>query len=260
MMKQVYVHDFDSWRAAARTCLASEILPEQISWDVQEQASLFEEVSPHIPSDTPTAHVSKAFMSLAKSVACYRDTEKWGILYRTLWRLTHGERHLLEISTDKDVLLLYRMAKEIGRDVHKMHAFVRFRAVEGQENHYIAWHEPTHLIVRRAAPFFQRRFAAMRWAILTPDDSVRWDGKTLEYFEGMPRSAAPVEDEMEELWKVFYRNIFNPARIKTNMMKSEMPVKYWHTMPETALIPDMLNEADARVRKMIALQQENQGK
>ena len=35
------------------------------------------------------------------------------------------------------------------------------------------------------------------------------------------------------------------------MMKSEMPVKYWHNMPETALIPSMLEEADKRVKAMI---------
>ena len=51
-----------------------------------------------------------------------------------------------------------------------MHAFVRFAEVEDGEGEprYVAWFEPDHHIVERNAPFFVRRFAGMRWSILTP--------------------------------------------------------------------------------------------
>ncbi len=44
------------------------------------------------------------------------------LLYRLLWRLTHGERKLLEVVVDPDVALA---SEFIRRDVHKMRAFVR---------------------------------------------------------------------------------------------------------------------------------------
>jgi DNA polymerase len=122
-------------------------------------------------------------------------------------------------------------------------------------DHYVAWHQPDHCVVRLTAPFFQRRFSVMRWTIMTPDDTASWDGQTLSYGPGVPASAAPPDDAWEEMWQTFYTSIFNPARIKIDMMKREMPTRYWHTMPETRLIPQLLKDAPARVEAMIAHQE-----
>ncbi len=252
-MKQCSASNFEQWRDRARECLAAEISPHHVMWNEAKQDGLFSheafEINPILPPKQVA--VSQQFLSLATEVSYHRNEAKWALLYRLLWRLTHGEKHVLNDSLDTDTTALRKMAKEVSRDGHKMKAFVRFRQVENEENSYIAWHEPTHLVMRRVAPFFSRRFAAMKWAILTPDESVFWNGEELKYGLGVTRDQAPAHDEMEELWKTFYRNIFNPARIKIGMMKSEMPMKYWHTMPETALIPHMLEEADKRIKKMM---------
>jgi DNA polymerase len=122
-------------------------------------------------------------------------------MYRLLWRVTHGEKNLLDIVVDDDVHNLLMMVRAVRRDRHKMTAFVRFRRVERDgEEHYIAWHRPDHYIVKLTAPFFRDRFATMRWTILTPDDSVSWDGHQLCFAPGVPASAAPQGDVLEELW------------------------------------------------------------
>src|SRR3712207_7217337 len=61
----------------------------------------------------------------------------------------------------------------------KMHAFVRFRRVEGEDETYVAWFEPPHPVLELAAPHFVERFANMRFSILTPDRCAHWDGETL---------------------------------------------------------------------------------
>ncbi len=246
-MIPAFATDFTSWRNSSRTLLERNVAPEHVHWDTQHQNDLFS-TKPSAGTATSQHKVSKHFIELAKTVACFRDDKKWSLLYRTLWRLKHNEPYLLSITTDNDIYELNRMAKAVRRDSHKMKAFVRFREHNG---HYIAWHEPSHLITERTAPFFARRFSTMRFAILTPDKCAYWDTQTLSFSDGLTRDQAPKGDELEELWKTFYRNIFNPARIKINMMKSEMPVKYWHTMPETELIKDMLAEAPKRIQKMI---------
>ena len=115
-----------------------------------------------------------------------------------------------------------------------MHAFVRFRNVEGgQGDHYVAWHRPDHLIVRRASPFFLSRFGVMRWTILTPDESVSWDRRAAQFGPGVPRRKAPAADELEDLWRSYYAATFNPARIKLRQMRKGMPVRHWATLPET---------------------------
>ncbi|MDB5294724.1 MAG: hypothetical protein JWO31_707, partial [Phycisphaerales bacterium] len=204
--------------------------------------------------------VSRAFVDLAGTVACHRDADRWNLLYRALWRLTHGERNLLERPTDDDTHRLTEMERAVRRDRHKMTAFVRFRlvgAAAGAEGggdtgeHYVAWHRPDHYIVRLTAPFFARRFATLNWVILTPDDSAAWDGAELTFGPGLPESAAPAGDDLETLWQTYYANIFNPARIKLKAMKKELPVRHWPTLPETRLIPDLLHDAPRRVEEMI---------
>ena len=68
------------------------------------------------------------------------------------------------------------MAKAVRRDVHKMHAFVRFRCVKHeQRERFVAWFEPEHFILQRVAPFFIDRFKSLEWAIFTPIGSLYWD-------------------------------------------------------------------------------------
>ena len=153
---------------------------------------------------------------------------------------------------DADRMLAHHMARAVARDMHKMHAFVRFRPVVEPDGHtvHMAWFEPDHYIVDRVAPFFMRRFAGMRWAILTPYRSVQWDGEHLWAGEGAQRSDAPADDAEDALWRTYYANIFNPARLNTRMMRQEMPQKYWKHLPETHLLPDLVREAGRRVREM----------
>lgn len=256
-MISVSATSFSEWRIHARSLLANGIPPENTHWQQPQQDGLFNETQKDPPSFiAPVAShkVSKAFMELAQTAACYRDDQRWALLYRTLWRLTHGEPHLLSIASDDDIHQLNTMAKAVRRDSHKMKAFVRFRKITEPSSGYdcyIAWHQPSHLVVECTAPFFVRRFTTMNWAILTPDSCAYWDQQQLQIGAGLPRTAAPREDEVEDLWKTFYQHIFNPARIKVGMMKSEMPMKFWHTLPEAQLIPDMLNSSSQRVSNMI---------
>ena len=258
-MQFIHADNFDQWRDAARRLLLQEVSPSEVRWSSGDlQRSLFESgLTDDLPLNS-RFNVPKAFIEVARIVACHRDTRRWSLLYSTLWRLLHGEKSLMQISTDDDVYEVLKMRKAVTRDVHKMKAFVRFRKVVSPRDassapveNYIAWHRPDHRIVRLAAPFFARRFAGMHWSILTPDESVIWDQTTLQYGPGLPVSEAPDPDVLEDLWKTYYASIFNPARIKIKAMKREMPVRHWATLPETTLIEQLLREAPARVAAMI---------
>jgi DNA polymerase len=251
---------FSGWQKAARAALAEEIPPGEIHWEElltdQPALDLFTSEEPAAAAPAPSDfRVPRAFLLLARQTACHRDARRWALLYRGLWRLTHGEPKLLEIASDPDVRELEEMQKAVRRDLHKMRAFVRFRAVRAEpadEPWYVAWFEPAHHIVEENASFFVERFASMRWSILTPDRCAHWDGAHLSISGGVPRSEAPTEDATEALWLQYYAHIFNPARVKTHAMQAEMPKRYWKNLPETAIIPALLREAPARVERMIA--------
>ena len=194
-------------------------------------------------------------MPLAETVLCHADTVRHTMLYEALWRIVRGERELLEVASDPLVHRLRMMEKSVRRDTHKMTAFVRFRQIVDADNErYIAWFEPEHHILRRVSGFFVDRFAAMDWSILTPQGSIHWKSseKELTFGSGVSRAQAPREDALEDWWKTYYRATFNPARANVAAMQAEMPKKYWRNLPEAALIPELLAQADARTNNMVA--------
>ena len=270
------VGDYAGWRTAARGLLTRHVHPAQVCWrdarDRQDSLFAFEtgadadaaadtDANTRADGDTADAadhsdhpvRVARSFLSMAESVACHQSEARWDALYRVLFRLAHGEPSLFDVVTDPDVHRMVAMDKEVRRDVHKMHAFVRFRAIETNgETAYIAWFEPRHHIVERAVQLFVRRFASMRWSVLTPTASAHWDGQSLVIGAGVTRDAAPTGDALEELWRTYYAHIFNPARVAVQTMRAEMPMRYWHNLPEASLIPALRRDAPARVREMLA--------
>ena len=243
--------DFEGWRTAARALAAAGVPPGDIAWQSGAAPDLFgdEAVLPTAASAFP---VPRAFITLAETVICHKDPERFALLYALLLRLRARPR-AMEDSADPLLLRLEAMAKAVRRDIHKMHAFLRFREVEtGEGPRFIAWFEPDHHIVRAAAPFFVRRFANMRWSILTPELSLHWDMAVLREGPGASRADAPSGDPIEAMWKTYYASIFNPARMKIGAMLKEMPKKYWKNMPETALVGELIKGAQARESAMVA--------
>ncbi len=257
---------FDDWRDRARDLLLRGVEPEAVRFvDARaDQPGLlaFDPPSPPpLPSpSTPASppRVPRRFLPLARRVACHRDPDRFDLLYRLLWRVSR-EPGILGDPLDGDVRRAQAMAKAVGRDIHKMHAFVRFRCIETADagEHYIAFHRPDHFITREAATFFRDRFRVMRWTILTPDECAAWDPATesLTFTPGVsPGLSAehiPTGDDLETLWLTYYGAIYNPARTNLRAMTRELPARHWRTLPETRMIPQLLAEAPARVDAMV---------
>jgi len=253
--------DFDAWRDAARGLAAAAIPPDNVVWQIGDAPTdLFAgQASTAPPPASPGFSVPRPFIDLARSVVQASDPERFSLLYTLLTRLRR-EPGLMEDRADPLLRRLETLAKSVRRDIHKMRAFLRFREVTDEAgSRYVAWFEPEHHILRANAAFFVNRFASMRWSILTPEVSLHWDGKALSEGPGATRADAPDGDPVEEVWKTYYANIFNPARVKVGAMLKEMPRKYWKNMPETALVPQLLAGAQAREARMIETAQAQRG-
>ena len=250
--------DFDFWRDCARALIQARVPPDRISWiEPGGSGDLFAQGDHGVPAPTsgaPPVRANRRFVNLARNAALHSDPERFALMYRLLWRL-QANPGMMEDKADDDVRKIEELDKNVRRDSHKMHAFVRFRLVEADEaeggDRYVAWFEPDHHILRANAGFFMRRFANMRWSILTPRGSLHWDGETMTEGPAAERSDAPQGDPMEDLWRTYYASIFNPARLKIGAMLKEMPKKYWKNMPEAALIPELVAGAQSREAKMV---------
>jgi DNA polymerase len=250
--------DFDGWRDAARALAAEGVPAEQVVWQTGAgQPTLFGAAA--VPPAAPQFAVPRAFVTLARTAICHSDPERFALLYALLLRLRE-EPKALDDAAHPLVRRVEALAKEVRRDIHKMHAFVRFREVEvevdGGGERFVAWFEPDHHIVRAGTPFFARRFANMDWSILTPELSAHHDGGALSFGPGAARADAPGGDPVEEIWKTYYASTFNPARLKIGAMTKEMPRKYWKNMPETALVGELIAGAQAREARMVETSRE----
>ena len=260
---------FEPWREAARALLADAVPPERVTWSSEDgtmpTGDLFGEADAaagEVPAgsgsgpgggvDRPPVRVPKAFPALAERVLCHRDPGRHAMLYRVLWRIARGERGLLDRASDPDVHRLHLLERAVSREVHKLHAFVRFRRLPGVEpESHVAWIEPEHDTLELAGGFFARRFATMRWSILTPARSLHWDTRTLVVGPGGGRAVVPDDAAIEALWRTYYANVFNPARLATRAMRAEMPVKYWKNLPEASLIGELVRGARSRTDGML---------
>jgi DNA polymerase len=93
----------------------------------------------------------------------------------------------------------------------------------------------------------------MDWVIATPRGSAAWDGEELT-LSNTPCEKPDLTDPADQLWRTYYANIFNPARLKVKAMQAEMPKKYWKNLPEADLIPGMIADAESKVLAMAARQ------
>ena len=250
--------DFDAWRECARRLVMAQIHPRDVIWQEPGGASadlLARPTDPAllVPTSSTPPRAPRQFVSLARKAFLHTDPARFALLYRLLWTLQQRPA-LLADAADPDVRKLEDLARTVRRDIHKMRAFVRFRAVQEADGgeRMIAWFEPQHHILRANAAFFVSRFANMRWSILTPQGSLDWDGAILR--EGPParREDAPAGDAAEDLWRTYYASTFNPARLKIKAMLKEMPRRYWKNMPEAALIGDLIAGAQARESAMVS--------
>jgi uracil-DNA glycosylase family protein len=166
-MKRISLEpDFNAWREAAREALHLGYRPEDLDLQDATLPSTLDLTleSTEAPTGTPipNPHVPKSFLESAKFAAVHRDPTRWNLLYRVLYRL-QANRNLLKISVDPDISELERLQSQVHRDLHKMHAFVRFRMVlePGDPNarpivideSLPNQPEPHHLVLATPTPF-----------------------------------------------------------------------------------------------------------
>lgn len=234
--------------------------------------------------ETNKIRVSANFMAQIRQASYYIDpnypSRKWGVFYALLWQLTYKDNRILTVKTHPDVMALTHMCKAVNRDKHKMKAFVRFQRTGkfdvnaffetlnktqkkngaakaiAHDEYFTCWFEPEHTIVESIAPFFVKRFTAMTWSILTPHGCAHWDQDKLRLSSGIAKPKIE-QDQFETFWKAYYCNIFNPARLKENAMRNEMPKKYWKYLPEAVCIAELARGAAASSDNMLKADQTN---
>jgi uracil-DNA glycosylase family protein len=107
-------HDFAEWRAAARALLMRGTPPAAVRWQAGREGDLFG--SPEMALAPVTSRavgvVPPLFVDLAKVALLHDDPERFGLLYRLLFRL-QKDHALLKARADPDVSRLYKLCGDM---------------------------------------------------------------------------------------------------------------------------------------------------
>ena len=133
-----------------------------------------------------------------------------------------------------------------------MQAYMRFRErpLDAGDPRFVAWFEPRQDGLPQVAEHVVARMGRISWMSATPEASVLWDGHTLHNTGPLMSSAAELDDAGEALWLTYYRSIFNPARVNAQLMQSHIPSRFWKNLPEGAIVPSLVSQAELGARKI----------
>jgi len=210
------------FRREARSLLAALVAPEDVQWltETPTARELFARgINGAAARAVQRAGASnlllpRSFLSLCETVILHKAARRFDLLYRLLWRAVH-EPDLLRNPLDADRVQALHMAQAVRRDMQKIKTTVRFVPMpdeHGATPLLLAWFEPDHHIVEAVAPFFLRRLARQRWALLTPERSLRSDGESLELAPGAGLALGAAESS----WCDGYRKVFGDRPIRSD--------------------------------------------
>ena len=156
-----------------------------------------------------------------------------------------GDASILENFANPAILQASQIAKMIHREVHRMHAFVRFQ--KRQDGLFCAAINPDFNVLPLIGDHFERRYADQSWLIF---DAGRHYGlyynqsKTVFVSLGDQIFAIndnmihsdDLQDDQENKYQLLWKNYFQAVNIKernnTKLHLRHMPRRYWKYLTE----------------------------
>lgn len=169
-----------------------------------------------------------------------------GIETNILLMISEIFRSEVRIETDYSnpaILAVHDTAKKVGREKHRMEAFVRFQKT--RDSIYFSIIEPEFHVLPLISKHFKERYADQRWIIY--DNSRKlglfYDFKSPEYIElDLPgqvfsengKSLYFTEDEadFQKLWKTYFESTNIQSRVNKKLHFQHIPKKYWKFLTE----------------------------
>lgn len=127
-----------------------------------------------------------------------------------------------------------KAARNTGREVHRMHAFVRFE--ERVDGWWEASISPECNVLPLLGDHFGERYAAMRWAIVDVRRRIALchDDGTLRLIRATAIPAEKTADEAawQRMWRAYYEAVNIPERENLRLRQRHVPRRYWPHLTE----------------------------
>ncbi|MEM6515127.1 MAG: TIGR03915 family putative DNA repair protein [Bacteroidota bacterium] len=141
------------------------------------------------------------------------------------------------------VLEVSKIAKMVGREKHRMEAFVRFKLMK--DGIYFANIEPDFNVLPLISKHFEKRYADQKWLIYDIQrkyglfyDLEKVDVITMEFPEGFDFTKtdtayfAEKEFEFQKLWQNYFKSVNIASRKNMKLHIQHVPRRYWKYMSE----------------------------
>lgn len=145
--------------------------------------------------------------------------------------------------TNVDVLKVSQVAKSVGREKHRMEAFVRFRLSKDQV--YFSTITPDFDVLPLITRHFKSRYADQKWIIydLKRNYGIYYDLEKVDTVTlDLPATFDPVktteeffsneELEFQTLWQDYFSSTNIPSRKNMKLHVQHVPKRYWKYLSE----------------------------
>lgn len=251
----LYDGSFDGLLTAIFDCFADRVVPVDIVNQAAYQASLLDDIHP-VQTDIAKAE------RVIKGLDARSDGKAGKLVYHLyLSELPGMEMHLfrlaqllvrqnnpaiLENFATPDVLRSAQVNKMISREVHRMHAFVRFQ--KATNGIYYAVISPDFNVMPLIGDHFYRRYADQSWVIFDTarDYGLYYDLQEVTFIDanspvlsdavgGLQSSLDGIEDHYQQLWHRYFHSVNIQARRNIKLHLRHMPKRYWKYLTEKSM-------------------------
>lgn len=154
------------------------------------------------------------------------------------------KRSVAKDYANKYVLEISQIVKKIGREKHRMDAFVRFRLTK--DNIYFATVAPDFNVLPLNEAHFRKRYADQKWCIydLKRNYGIFYDLHKTEIISlDLPTNILssseeffkPEELHFQQLWKNYFKSTTISSRINKKLHQQHVPKRYWKYLSEKYL-------------------------
>lgn len=252
----VFVYDgsYEGLLSCIFAIFNNRVAPTAIDTEENRQFTLLDTVTQVVSNDEWAARVLKGIDERAgaqASVLIYKIFLSElplceMLVYQVVQAIIQkGDASILDNFANPSILKAAQIEKMIHREVHRMHAFVRFQ--KSREGLFYAAIDPDFNVLPLIGEHFEKRYADQSWLIFDTRRhyGLHYDQVNMEFVSADDPvcrantnllQGEPFQDDKEREYQALWKNYFNAVNIRernnTKLHLRHMPRRYWKYLTE----------------------------
>jgi len=246
----IYDGTFNGFLTAVFTCFEEKLYDVEIQQEGNVQNGLFAETQSVYTQEDKAKRVwagiqKRSSESIKNIYFAFLSEHKAieALLYHYIQKLMKSKENIVNNYADDCVLKINQLARAVGREKHRMEAFVRFQRTKDLV--YFANIEPDFNVLPLISKHFKNRYADQQWVIYDIKRSygLYYDLETVAiisldleepFTNSIHKNNAFTKEEniYQELWNNYFNSTTIKSRINKKLHTQHVPKRYWKYLSE----------------------------